>query len=126
MASGGRYDDPDEYYAKLKKLTFKGSFVGTHPILKKTWYKIKVKTTTGKLNQYLAEIEKNFGEKIWKGYHNGCFYINSSEFKDDEEDTTYKIIDYDYFSFPPDQWREKKKYEKETGYHVVLERVKDD
>ena len=111
----------DHYYQQLLLQTFSGCYEGTLTMSDKTWYKIRVLEVSVILKQLLTNLEENLEGIVWKGYHNGCFYIDQVEFIGCAAPAIYQIVNF--HSFRSDNWRKVAEYSAQIGYYVTLKRV---
>ena len=80
MAEGKDNEELDLYYKKLEKEVFKGTYIGDFTrgdSTGKQWKKVKCDTRTfkKKMKGNLEQIRK-FEGRVWKGIHEGIFYVN--------------------------------------------------
>ena len=111
----------DQYYQQLIGQTFSGRYESPHTISDKTWCKISVLEPSVILKPLLMNLVVNLERIVWKGYHNGFFYIDPVEFDGYTETAKYEIVNFR--SFTSDNWREVAKYSAQIGYYVTLKRL---
>ena len=127
MAEGKDNEELDLYYKKLEKEVFKGTYIGDFTrgdSTGKQWKKVKCDTRTfkKKMKGNLEQIRK-FEGRVWKGIHEGIFYVNPDTTEPylftEGTKRKYKIERYNRFDFS-DNSKTGDKYTSRCGYYFTL------
>ena len=117
-----KFKNYDPHYNKLVGKTFQGIYEGDHTMYSTAWKKVRYDWQTSK-DEDLNYILREFEGKIWKGIHDGCFYVYPEtvppDLLDKDTEKTYIIADYKRFDFS-DEPKTGNTYTDKCGYYFIL------